>query len=112
MDKTLKYQQIILGLLEEYASIEKVLTPDVKAQVIADTANHDYQLVSVGWHRQKFIYVTAFHLDIINDKIWLQQNNTDIMIADELMNRGVPATDIVLGFVVPSARQYSGFAMA
>lgn len=54
----------------------------------------------------------AFHFDIVDEKIWIQQNNTEAMIADELVERGVPATDIVLGFVVPDARQFSGFAVA
>lgn len=112
MDKTLAYQTIILDLLQEYASIEKTLTPDVKSQVIADTVNHHYQLLSIGWHRQRFVYVTAFHFDIVEGKIWIQQNNTDVLIADELTERGVPASDIVLGFVVPSSRHYSGFATA
>lgn len=112
MDKTLTYAEIILDLLKEFASVEKVLTPDVKSQVIIDSLNHHYQLLSVGWHRQQFVYVTAFHFDIIDGKIWIQQNNTDVLIADELMERGVPPTDIVLGFVAPTVRQYSGFAVA
>lgn len=33
------------------------------------------------------------------------------MIADELMERGGGQSDIVLGFVAPSARAYSGFAV-
>ena len=112
MDKTLTYQKVILDLLNEYASVEKVLTPEVKSQVVIDTVNHHYQLLSVGWHRQQFVYVTAFHFDIIDGKIWIQKNNTDVLIADELMERGVPSTDIVLGFIAPNVRQYSGFAVA
>jgi XisI protein len=110
MDKTIKYQHVIRDLLKEYAAVKKTLTPEVKSQIIFDPVNHHYQLLSVGWHGQKFIYSTAFHFDIVDGKIWIQQNNTEAMIADELMERGVPKSDIVLGFVAPSAREYSGFA--
>ena len=34
------------------------------------------------------------------------------MIADELVEKGVAKEDIVLGFIEPEARQYSGFAAA
>ncbi len=112
MDKTLKYQRAIIDILKEYAAIKKTLTPGVKSQIVVDTNNHHYQLLSVGWHGQKYIYTMAFHFDIVDEKIWIQQNNTEAMIADELVERGVPATDIVLGFVVPDARQFSGFAVA
>jgi hypothetical protein len=112
MDKIMKYQSIISEVLREYASVKKTLTPDVKSQVVLDPINHQYQLLSVGWHGQKYIYTTAFHFAIQEGKIWIYQNNTDAMIADDLMERGVPQSDIVLGFVAPSARVYSGFAVA
>jgi hypothetical protein len=112
MDKTLKYETIIKELLEEYAAIKKTLTPDVKSQLIFDAENHQYQLLSVGWHGHKYIYVTAFHLAIEDGKVWIYQNNTEAMIADELIERGVLQSDIVLGFVAPDARIYSGFAVA
>ena len=44
--------------------------------------------------------------------MWIQQNWTDIEIADEFVEKGIPATDIVLGFQPPYARPYSGFAVA
>jgi hypothetical protein len=111
MDKIAKYQQIICELLKEYAAIKKNLTPNVKAQIVIDKENHHYQLLSVGWHNNRFIYTIAFHFDIINDKIWIQQNNTEALIGDELVARGVEKSDIVLGFVSEKARSHSGFAL-
>ncbi len=110
MDKILKYQHIIQDVLNEYAIIKKSFMPNVKSQLLIDTENHHYQLISIGWHQQEFIYVVAFHFDIIDEKVWIQQNNTDVLIADELVEKGVAKSDIVLGFVAPKARAYSGFA--
>lgn len=112
MDKIIKYQQIICDILKEYGSIKKSLTPNVKSQVLMDKENHHYQLMSIGWHNNRFVYTVAFHFDIINDKIWIQQNNTDTLIGDELVARGVNKSDIVLGFISEKARGHSGFAMA
>lgn len=112
MDKINLYQDIICALLKEYASIKKSLTPNVKAQLIIDKENKQYQLISIGWHNNKFIYTIAFHFSIINDKVWIQQNNTDALIADELIAKGILKTDIVLGFLPETARSFSGFAVA
>ena len=51
-------------------------------------------------------------IDIINEKIWIQQNNTEAKIVDELLERGVLREDIVLGFQHPQTRAISGFAVA
>ena len=110
MDSTIKYKNIICSLLEEYGAIKKNITPNVHTKLILDTKNHHYQLISVGWHRKHFIYTVAFHFEIINGKVWIHQNNTDIMIADELHEKGIPKSDIVLNFIPERARAFSGFA--
>ncbi|MCC6723517.1 MAG: XisI protein [Saprospiraceae bacterium] len=112
MDKVKKYEQIILHLLNDYAGIRKSLTPNVISQVLVDRENQHYQLLSIGWHNGKFVYTMAFHFSIQNDKVWIQQNNTDAMIADELVERGVLRSDIVLGFVPEKVRGETGFAVA
>lgn len=111
MDKITQYQQIILSLLQDYAAIKKTLTPGITAQLIIDRENHHYQLLSIGWHNNRFTYTIAFHFDIIDGKVWIQQNNTDALIADELVEKGVSREDIVLGFVPEKARGYGGYAM-
>ncbi|TAF92595.1 MAG: hypothetical protein EAZ32_00835 [Cytophagia bacterium] len=42
----------------------------------------------------------------------IQCNNTEREIVDELLANGVPKSDIVLGFMPPHARHFSGFAVA
>ena len=112
MDKVEKYRTIVCEILKEYATIKKTLTPDVKFETLIDKESDHYILLSIGWFKQRFIYTTAFHFDIIEGKIWLQQNNTDVMIADELEERGIPKSDIVLGFQPPHVRSHLGYAVA
>ncbi len=40
-------------------------------------------------------------------KIWVQQNMTEMRIAQKLVDLGVPKQDIVLGFQPPEIRQYT-----
>ena len=110
MEKIKRYQQIIAALLREYA------TPNASGmedQVLLDFENNHFQLVSVGWDEGKFVFMPLFHFDLKPDgKIWLMVNNTDVRIAEELVKKGVPRTDIVLGFQPQSVRSLTDYAYA
>ena len=111
MDKIAQYQDIILQILTEYS---KVKYSNLKAenQLIADKENHRYQVVTIGWEGNKFIHDCPIHMDIINDKIWIQRNMTEIDLGLRLTEMGVPKSDIVLGFLSPKTREYSDYAVA
>jgi len=51
------------------------------------------------------------HLDIRNEKIWIQQNTTEVDIAAELIEMNVPKQDIVIGFHTPKMRQMTSFSV-
>jgi XisI protein len=50
------------------------------------------------------------HLDIIDGKIWIQQDGTEAGIDNKLMELGVPASQLVIGCDPPMMRQYTAFA--
>ncbi len=112
MDKIKKYQEIIEKLLEEYASNMPQGHAMPENQVISDRIRHHYQLFTVGWENDRYIQFPVFHFDIRDGKVWVQVNNTDLLIAQELIDRGIPKSDIVLGLQHPLMREHSGFAVA
>lgn len=113
MDKITRYQDAIIDFLTKYKE-ETQGRPmeDVKTRIIIDRENNSFQLLSAGWHGKRYIFGPVFHFDIIDGKVWMQCNNTEREVVDELMASGVEKQDIVLGFLPPYARQYSGFATA
>jgi XisI protein len=106
MDKITEYRQIVQELLQEYAAV-----PISNGEIIFDTVQDRYQVLDVGWNKNRRIHDCALHLDIINGKIWVQQNMTEMQIAQALMAKSVAREDIVLGFQAPYVREYSGFAV-
>ena len=113
MDKIAVYQQAIIGFLREYSAVPNGNPTDgIQEQLIIDTQNNHFQLLSVGWQKSKFVFAAIFHFDIFHGKVWIQQNNTEVFVADELIVRGVAKEDIVLGFQPPVARLHTGFAVA
>lgn len=110
MDKLEIYRKIVQELLTGYGSY-KPQFPDIERQTIFDTERDHYQIVNLGWHGTDRTYGSTIHIDIKNDKIWIQQNMTEIDLAQELVEKGVAKKDIVLGFLSPSMRKYSDFAV-
>jgi hypothetical protein len=111
MDKIKKYQKVILSVLEEYAKV-RYSNLDAENKLIADKANHRYQVVTIGWDKGKSVHDCPIHMDIINGKIWVQRNMTDIDLDTIFRENKVPKSDIVLGFLTPKMREYSDYALA
>ncbi len=114
MDKIKKYQDAIIQFLQFYNSETGGIRPDslVKRRILVDRENNSFQLLSTGWNGNHYIFSPMFHFDIIEGKVWMQCNNTEWEAVDFLMEHGVERQDIVLGFVSPEARVFSGFATA
>ncbi len=104
MDKVLKYQHAIVRFLEGYAKIKPANMKDVQNQVVVDTQNHHYQLVRVGWSGNKHVHQSVFHFDLIGDKVWVQQNRTDMPIGYELRDLGIAEDDIVYAYLPVALR--------
>jgi hypothetical protein len=104
------YQEAVQSLLSDISS-QSVSDSGIESQTLFDTIRDHYQVVHVGWHNHHRVYGCVLHIDIKDGKVWVQHNGTERAIADDLMERGVPAQDIVLGFHSPSKRKFTEFAV-
>jgi hypothetical protein len=109
MEKLDKYRQIIRELLNDHANSSD---PNIECQIVLDTENDHYQIIDVGWQDLHRIYACYIHLDIKDNKIWIQHNMTEFDIAQELVERGVPTSDIILGLHPPYKRPYTKYGVA
>lgn len=74
--------------------------PGIEMQVIADRENNRFQLATVGWMQgKKFVFITELHLDIKDGKVRVWKNGLDIHIAEELYERGIPTSDLVMAYL-------------
>ncbi|MBW4669294.1 MAG: XisI protein [Cyanomargarita calcarea GSE-NOS-MK-12-04C] len=111
MDKLIFYRQCIQELLTEYSK-GKPIHGELELQTIFDIERDHYQIVDLGWDKHRRIYNCIMHLDIKDEKIWIQRNQSDKLIADELVAMGVPKENIVLGLQPVYAREYTGYGVA
>lgn len=105
------YRSVIQSLLSAYAAIP-IAHGSIECYTVFDTKQDHYHVMNVGWDGHRRVYGCVLHLDIKNGKIWIQQNMTEMRIAQELIDLGVAKENIVLGFQAPEMREYTGYAVA
>lgn len=103
------YPQLVQDILKNHSAND--LANGTEIQLLFDTERHHYQVLHIGWTQQrKRVYGIVIHVDIKENFIWVQRDGTEIGIANELLEAGVPKQDIVLGFHSPYKRQFTEFA--
>lgn len=70
-----------------------------------------YLILNVGWREKRYIHNVVVHVDIINNQLWIQKDDTEEGIATDLVEAGIPKHNIVLGFREAEVRPYTGFAV-
>jgi XisI protein len=79
-------------------------------QLIFDEINGHYMLYRTSWKEE--VHFCVFHIDIINDKLWVQEDATDYDLVGVLEENHIPKEDIVLAFHAPYKRPFTGYAVA
>ena len=110
MDKLARYRDILTSIVQDYAS-GKISHGQIDSQAIVDRERDHYEVMLVGWDKNRRVHGSVIHLDIKDGKIWLQYDGTTRCVADELLAAGVPKEDIVLAFHPEDVRPHTGFAV-
>ena len=106
----LNYRDLVKQLLTQYLSYQNS-EDSLEMEAIFDEERGRYLLLHVGWRDEERIHGCPIHIDIKDDKIWVQRDFTEAGLAEELVELGVPKNDIVLAFRSPFVRQFTGFAV-
>ena len=110
MDKLIDYRRLIQEILNKH-SLVKLANENIKVYRFFDTQQDHYQVFHAGWQKPRRVFGPLIHIDIIEGKIWIQYDGTEIGVANELLELGISKQDIVLGYHAPFMRQYDGFAV-
>lgn len=106
----LKYQAAIEKILKSFS--EMVVRQGTEVEIICDREGGHYLVILLGWNDQLRVYGSLIHIDLKDDKIWIQQDRTDTGIAQELVEAGVPKNEIVLAFKSAFTRKFTDYAIS
>ena len=112
MDKIETYRKAIIASLKEYKEQFGQTSQGIHPQILIDDKNDHYQFLWLGWKGDCQIFSVPVHVDILGNKIWIQQDNTEEGIANLLVKKGIPKSDIVLAYYSPAHRKLTEFAVS
>ncbi|MEL6135507.1 MAG: element excision factor XisI family protein [Bacteroidota bacterium] len=80
--------------------------------LLTDSDNGQFQLTRTGWHEKKFVFQVLIHISVKSDgKIWILQNLTELLLAEDFTAEGVDPQDIVLAFKPEYLRRHTGYGI-
>jgi hypothetical protein len=110
MDRDVAYRAIVKRILQEVVD----MTPSdehIRTEFVCDESLGHYQVGQVGWEGKHRVDDVFLHIDVIDGKVWLQHDGTNLRIAEDLVHAGIPKEEIVLGFRHPSRRADTEYAV-
>lgn len=110
MESLERVREIVIEILEEY-STHIPSNGQIEMELIFDRERDRYQLVAVGWNKATRVYGSMIHIDLKGDKIWIQNDGTEVGIANLLVEQGIPPKSIILAYHAPYLRHYTEFGI-
>jgi hypothetical protein len=101
MDKMNKYQKIVKAYLEKEASERFPDQPGLKHHLVQADDGRSIILLVMGWHNGKYHYFIANHIELQGNHIFIHEDNTDIPLAEKLVELGIPASYIKCSYLDP-----------
>jgi hypothetical protein len=111
MDPLSSYRQAVESVLTVYTRIPYA-HGDLRCEALFDREHDWYALVTLGWNAGKRVHFLLVHIDIVDGKVWIEKDNTEGGVASELVQAGIPKSQIVLGFHLPEVRKHTEYAVA
>ncbi|HFA47817.1 MAG TPA: hypothetical protein ENJ95_02220 [Bacteroidetes bacterium] len=93
MGKKLKYIHAIKKFLRDYANIPDD-SENIHYEVVADKESGNFCLIRFGEDEEQWTHHCVFHFKLINDKVVVLQNWTDLKLEEELAALGIDRADI------------------
>lgn len=113
MERVTFLQDKIEQVMKDYlAQLKQPGNSGIRFESIIDPNSQHFQIIALGWENEKRVFNLLFHLDIIDDKIWVQEDKMENSIAEMLVEYGVPKKDIVLAYFPEYHRQFTEYAVA
>lgn len=110
MDKLTHYRTLIKQIILQHAE-RPPSVGQIETLPVFDDQNNQYFLVDFGWNRLGRVHSVLLHLQIKNNKVWIERDGFEEGIANELMETGIPKEDIVLAFYRPERRAITEFSV-
>jgi hypothetical protein len=113
MDRIIERKKIVKEILEEVGKIRTTSRFLMRTQYLFDDEHGQYMLYKYGWGNQGRIYGNVAHFEITADgKIWVHHDGTSLELVQQLLDKGIPKSEIVIAYKPEYVRGELGFAVS
>lgn len=106
MDKVEEYRMIVKEILSRYKEIlDRRENSPLESIFFFDEQSDNYLWTKVGWQNGERVEGSIVFVRLKNGKFYIEEDWTEEGIAAELMEKGVPAADIVFAYQSSEALQ-------
>ena len=113
MDRLDTYRSLLKELLTNHAErMRRNPQPNTEIEVTFDEENDQYMVLRIGWTPKGRVFVPTLYARLKDGKIWIENDWTDEGLANELVEKGISAQNVVLAFHPPDMRVHTEFAAA
>jgi hypothetical protein len=113
MERVTFLQNKIHETLEDYLKdLRQPNNNGIEFIAVSDTNSNHFQIIAMGWEKYNRTFNLLFHLDIIGDKIWVQEDKMESSIAERLVEKGISKKEIVLAYFPDYHRVYTEYAVS
>lgn len=99
-------REVIEKVLSDYAAVPYA-HGNMVTQTVFDRASDHYLLMVVGRDGRRRMHACLVHIDLIDDKIWVQLDGTERGMAPALVRGGIAPERIILAFSSEGPYSYS-----
>jgi len=78
---------------------------DVRTLMAFDREHGQFLLLDEGWRGYERSHDVWLHVELRDGQFWIQEDGTEIGVANKLVDAGVPPERIVLAFNAPAIRE-------
>jgi hypothetical protein len=109
--KMAEYRRIVTVILLELSQ-PQTIGGEIQTIPVFDEVRHHYQFLDIGWDvSRRRVFQPIVHVDLIDEKVWIQENVTDSDLAEAFAREGIERSCIILGLHSRSHRELSRYAV-
>ena len=95
MDKHLNFSAILVQVMRDETQYQPLGGPEVVSA--CDQQTGQYLLIAAGWQKERHINHLLFHARLLDGLVVIETDNTEEGLKAELIEAGIPASQIVFG---------------
>ena len=111
MDTSATYREIVKQVILDYAKL-RPSHGDIRLEPVFDETRDRYALMQVGWDRGRRVRGNLIYITLQDGKVYIEYDGMEYGISQDLIEKGIPESCIILAFLSESSATFSATVLS